>query len=423
MISKKVIRQLEQVDWDFSEHLPGTSKTAHWYPGTFPAELPTTLIQAFSKLDEAVFDPYGGTGTTGLEAIRQGRKALLAESNPIGCLAAYTAGGCLLLKALDSNLLESSFAQVRQALDRAAMRANVQLQLSAELSNFPNIEAALDKLISPTPKIFNSLFSKRMLRPALAEWFEKETLDEIKRLLAAVNDPQVSPFSSLIGKTMVSAILRASSSQTKSWGHIADNVRPREFVRKEPFRLASQWLGRFETMISRANVTPMPHSVHETRLWVAMHRWSRTQSEIPAPRNSARLLITSPPYAGAIDYALAQRLSYYAFGLDEAELTSSWQSEFGARRKRNKPASQQAWADDLALALSSQLQYVSESAFAAFVLPHKDEGRDIATQVLEDTLGSAGWKKAIELDRSIRQVRARQSWTSIKRETIHLFNR
>lgn len=96
MISDKTLRQLNSIDWDFIEPLHGTSKILHWYPGTFPSELPCSLIQGLSNIDDLVLDPYAGVGTTGLEALRLGRKVWLVENNPIGCLASYV-GGCLLL--------------------------------------------------------------------------------------------------------------------------------------------------------------------------------------------------------------------------------------------------------------------------------------------------------------------------------------
>lgn len=421
MIPARLRRQLELVDWDFSEHLPGTSKTVHWYPGTFPADIPTTIIQALSKPDDIVFDPYGGTGTTGLEAIRQARRAVLVEANPVGCLAAYTAGGALLLKALRAELPKLLCEQVRQVVGRLQSRRSVQLAIDTDAGASQLIDAYLDQLISPRPQEFNEQFAWPMVRSNLADWIEAATLHEISDLLEAFNDPQVGYFVRLLGKTMISAILRPASSQTQSWGHIADNVWPKTFVRKDPFKLGHQWLSRFESIVGQTAVAPLRSANVGTRLWVSLHNWSETTRLPASDFSTARLLVTSPPYAGAIDYTLAQRLSFYAFGFTEGDLGNLWRLEFGARRKRNQPHSLEMWAEELAMALELQLGRMCESGFAAFVLPHKDEGRDIGTQIMDECLNSLGWEKAFEVDRSIRQIRARQSWTSIKRETIHIF--
>jgi len=66
---------------------------------------------------------------------------------------------------------------------------------------------------------------------------------------------------------------------------------------------------------------------------------------------------------------------------------------------------------------------MDENSFSAFVLPHKDAGRDLGAQIMADSMTVWGWERLVEVDRSIRQMRARQSWTSIKRETIHVFGR
>lgn len=423
MIPTKIKRQLELVDWDFSEHLPGTSKTIHWYPGTFPADIPTTIVQALSKPDDIVFDPYGGTGTTGLEAIRQARRALLVEANPVGCLAAYTAGGALLLKAIRPELPKLLCEQVRQIVDRVQDKRTPQLSIDMGADASQLIDGWLDQLIHPKPQDFNELFAGPMVRQNLADWIERTTLREVADLLQAFNDSETGHFVRVLGKTMISAILRPASSQTQSWGHIADNVWPKEFVRKDPFKLGLHWLSRFESIVAQTAVAPLKMERAETRLWVALHNWLESSTPILPPGTNARLLVTSPPYAGAIDYTLAQRLSFYAFGFDDDDLGTLWRSEFGARRKRNLPHSLEMWAEQLAVALEVQLGCMAQSGFATFVLPHKDEGRDLGTQIMEDCLKSLGWEKAFEIDRSIRQIRARQSWTSIKRETIHIFSK
>ena len=422
MIPAKIRRQLEQVDWDFSSHLPGTSKTIHWYPGTFPADIPTTLIQALTKPSQSVFDPYGGTGTAGLESVRQARTAFLVEANPIGVLSSYVAGGALLLKSFRPELLRLLFSDVRQILEKLQNKQRRQLTLHPELGNHDSArEASLATLMVPSPADLLLKFSSPPNYERLAPWFGSSTLRDFRALLEAFSDPNIGAFARLAGITMISAILRPASSQTRSWGHIADNVWPKEMVEKDVFRLALQWLKRFESIIENTQVARSSNL--EPRFWVSHHNWLSPSSPAHAPPVKSSLLVTSPPYAGAIDYTLAQRLSLYALGYSEEDLGQFWRCEFGARRKRNFPHSLEVWAEELAAALDRQLSFLGSEALAAFILPHKDEGRDLGTQVLEDCLASNRWDKVMSVDRSIRQVRARQSWTSIKRETIHIFCR
>ena len=47
-----------------------------------PPELAERCIKAGTKPGDTVLDPFGGAGTTGLVALRQGRRAVMCELNP-----------------------------------------------------------------------------------------------------------------------------------------------------------------------------------------------------------------------------------------------------------------------------------------------------------------------------------------------------
>jgi hypothetical protein len=75
----------------------------------------------------------------------------------------------------------------------------------------------------------------------------------------------------------------------------------------------------------------------------------------------------------------------------------------------------------LSKALERQLSWLDPAGFAAFILPHKDAGRSLGAEAISDVMSRSGWSLAFERDRSIRQIKARQSWTSIKQETLLIF--
>lgn len=60
--------------------VPKSFKGAHF--ATFPTELITPCVLAGSPIGGKVLDPFGGSGTTGLVAARNGRDAVLIELNP-----------------------------------------------------------------------------------------------------------------------------------------------------------------------------------------------------------------------------------------------------------------------------------------------------------------------------------------------------
>lgn len=65
---------------------PANFKDTHF--ATFPEALILPCILACSRPDDAVLDPFGGSGTVGKVALERGRRAILIELNPDYCAMA-----------------------------------------------------------------------------------------------------------------------------------------------------------------------------------------------------------------------------------------------------------------------------------------------------------------------------------------------
>jgi hypothetical protein len=424
MINPRIQRQLETIDWDFLSHLPGTSKAIHWYPGTFPSELPGTLIQALSKPDELILDPYSGIGTTGLEAIRLGRRAWLVEANPVGALVSYVSAALLVLKAVDETLPKIIIQSIRcKVVDSLDVKG---LQLSRLLSDDEALKTAdkiLHRFVDPIPARFiTKLLKKEPNWESLDKWYHQTTLEEIKSVWNHIATRDLRNFGTLLAMTMLSAVLRPACSQTQSWGHIADNVWPKALERKNLSRLCLAWLTRTDGIVGKTDVARIDAASEQKRFFVSNYSWGQKRN-ITAKRPTVNVVVTSPPYAGAIDYTFAQRLSLYMLGYDDDGIKALSSQEIGARRKRFMPASRSAWASEIVGALSQQLVFIGENATLGFVLPHKDAGREAGALAIEKYLFTIGFEKILEVDRSIRQGRTRQSWTSIKKEIVQIYAR
>mgnify|MGYP003659171595 CR=1 FL=1 len=59
---------------------PKPFKGAHF--AVFPEELVEPCLLAGSRMNDLILDPFGGSGTTAVSALRHGRKAILLELNP-----------------------------------------------------------------------------------------------------------------------------------------------------------------------------------------------------------------------------------------------------------------------------------------------------------------------------------------------------
>jgi site-specific DNA-methyltransferase (adenine-specific) len=78
-ISKEEFAQWFQQIWN----IPGASTKQH--PAPFPMELATRLVRMFSFTGDTVLDPFCGTGTTMIAALRTGRNSIGVEIEPEYC--------------------------------------------------------------------------------------------------------------------------------------------------------------------------------------------------------------------------------------------------------------------------------------------------------------------------------------------------
>ena len=424
MISQSIIRELRAVDWNFPQASEESFRSPHWYPGTFPPELPSVLIQATTRPEELVFDPYGGIGTTSTEALRLGRRAWVAELNRVAALGAYVNGAVLLLRKCHPKLLESLLISLGSCIEK--LEGGSLFQGSSSSAQGSSIDELIMGLIDPSPQdllsqvSFETSPNKSLLEP----WYHKDTLQKICEFRKRLADEQ-SVILQLLGLMCLSACLKALSSQTRSWGHIADNVRPKVLINKNVPTGLRRWFGRFSANIGRAQIPQLGNEKNctNTQFYVSLHDWNEDIHIEPSPSDSRRAnsLITSPPYGGAIDYVLSQRLSFYLLGAEDNQLIREQRKEIGARRRRFADKTREQWARLLCGSVAKQIKFVSSHGTIVIVMPHKSEGRSNGNEIVDETLRSNGWIKALAFDRSIRAQRTRQAWTSIKRETVSIY--
>ena len=77
------------------------------YFGKFPPPVATYLINVYTQPGDLVFDPMSGSGTTGVEALLNGRKCILNDISPLSVLLAH-----VKTTALDENVLTSTLSQI-----------------------------------------------------------------------------------------------------------------------------------------------------------------------------------------------------------------------------------------------------------------------------------------------------------------------
>ena len=87
-------QDLEEINWNFrSADTKMSSHGVHWYPARMPPQIPRKLFGYFLRTGilsegDTVLDPFGGSGTTALEANLAGLNARLVDLNPLACMIA-----------------------------------------------------------------------------------------------------------------------------------------------------------------------------------------------------------------------------------------------------------------------------------------------------------------------------------------------
>ena len=80
---KNTIKKEQFLEWTKSVWtFPAVSAKKIGHPAPFPEELPYRLIQLYSFKDDVILDPFAGSGTTCLAALKAGRKYVGYDNNP-----------------------------------------------------------------------------------------------------------------------------------------------------------------------------------------------------------------------------------------------------------------------------------------------------------------------------------------------------
>jgi site-specific DNA-methyltransferase (adenine-specific) len=117
-ISKKDFDTWFQQIWN----IPGASTKGH--PAPFPMDLANRLVRMFSFVDDTVLDPFCGSGTTMIAALRSGRNSIGVEIDPEYCRMAAR-----YLKTETSPL----FAPAKLFFEKAAPKAAHMVKENREL--------------------------------------------------------------------------------------------------------------------------------------------------------------------------------------------------------------------------------------------------------------------------------------------------
>ncbi|MFP5232691.1 MAG: DNA methyltransferase [Acidobacteriota bacterium] len=303
---KAVFKSLKEIDWAFTDDDTGyLSHDLHPYPGKFIPQIPQQIIARLSLRGELVWDCFGGCGTTALEAILMGRRALSTDINPLGKVIGEAK--TLTLTKEDDDLL-CDFTE--QLLLLSASPERLQSELDSRRTDCEQF----------LPEI-----------PNIAEWFHQNAIAELTYLRWRIERLDRDKARKLAKAAFSKSILKASFQDGETrYARKSRNVERGEVV---------QW---FVTNLSAGlkkvrKLGPLLQFREATFKTIDL----RQAEVVKQPEaeglaaNSVDLIVASPPYPNTTDYHLYHRFRLFWLGYDPRQLGNK---EIGSHLRHQKEA-------------------------------------------------------------------------------------
>jgi len=279
-------------DLAFHEHSSTYGSHAiHAFAAKFPPQLPGVFIENLTRAGEVVLDPMVGSGTTVVEAALRGRMGIGVDIDPLARLLGR-------VKTMQVSDVDLAWAGERVLQDARNMAA------SAE-----RVGQALGQLGSES-------------RAFIDYWFLPQTQTELISLVTSISNVESTNLREYLLAVFSSVIITKSGgvSQAMDLAH----SRPHKIHEKQPRSAIKQ----FEVRLGKAikGLGALPPDLSETQILAGDAR------DLPLPDSCVDLVVTSPPYANAIDYMRAHKFSLVWMGLPLKELSDLRGGYIGAER-------------------------------------------------------------------------------------------
>ncbi len=306
---RQALEALLSHDLDFRGAESGyASHNFHAFPAKFPPQLPRTFILGLTKPGETVLDPMMGSGTTVVEALLAGRRALGYDIDP--------------LAVLTSRVKTTSLDAAQVASTRLRILTNATLAVRDQRAG---LEAALDRRWDDASREF------------VDYWFTHDTQVELLALLREIEQipqPALRDFLALAFSAIIvtksggvslafdlahtrphrAKVIYARSGEAVLGGDPGNAIAARaRHLTKTPWSPLEEFDRR--SLLNLRGLASMGH----VRSPVLVS-FGDAQA-LPLPSQSVDLIVTSPPDASnAIDYMRAHKFSLVWLGYPVGEL-------------------------------------------------------------------------------------------------------
>lgn len=290
---RRILEELVVGDLDFKgQDSSYASHNFHAFAAKFPPQLPRLFIEGLTSPGEIVLDPMMGSGTTLLEAYLLDRQAIGYDLDPL---------------AIRQSQVKTTWIDQEQ-LTRAVYDLIV------------HAKGWLATAKDPAPLLHERYTPKAV--EFIEYWFLPDTQLQLLALIQAIERLPEGPVRNFMEITFSSIIVTKSGgvSMARDLAH----SRPHRVTDKTPRDAVQQFEARVRKNIRSIAALPRKEYLPIIRRGDAR--------QLSLDDNSVDLVITSPPYANAIDYMRAHKFSLVWFGDRIEDLATLRSNYIGAER-------------------------------------------------------------------------------------------
>lgn len=250
----------------------------HKYPAKFFPELPRWLIRRYSQESDMILDPFSGSGTTNVEALLLKRNSVGIDVDPFSRF---------ISTVKVTPLAEKELIEAQESLFNAVEDYQPALVSESDIPSFPYRD----------------------------NWFNREIILELAYLKKAIESLDKSERVKDFFKVCFSSIIRSVSNADDNCTRtvirkvLKKQVNPSDALRK----FVETVVVKVPKMVEFSQNVPQDITVNFPENMDARN--------IEYPPEDFDLVLTSPPYANAVDYPRTHQLELYWLGFADGTLT------------------------------------------------------------------------------------------------------
>ena len=330
-VDEKIVK-LEKVDWDFANANSGyLTHSMHPYPAKFIPQIPKTLIRELASTRETVLDPFCGSGTTLVEALRLECNAVGIDANPLACLISRAKS-----HTINSEQFENLVGLANEIEKYSHRSDESTLPLFENYSKLPSVKK---------PKF-----------KGVDDWFDAVVIEELSFIKNKCNQLQDSILRDIAFSAFSSIIVTVSRQDSDTrYVRIEKNIQP----------------GYTLSLFSRALLQTARRSLEFSEEVSEGFSANIIEGNIlqPPEIGPIDLVVCSPPYPNAYSYHLYHRTRMMWLDMDQPRFK---QEEIGSHRKYSSKGKNAATVDTFRRELYTILSWLKHTlrynGYACFVI-------------------------------------------------------